>query len=217
MIEMRRLFGMKRFLLSLALLAGVAAPTFAQTTEAQLRAQFPYSVMAAKIPGLTLSAYNEVIRDVARERSGTASSSRPSQPTYRAPAYEPPTYRRYTPPSPSTTYSNGVGSTTFYNSSDGVTGSSNRLGSTTFYNFSDGTNGTSNQLGSSTFHNFNNSRSGSSVSGSSNRIGSTQFHNFDNGVSGSSTQIGGTTFHNFSNGTSCTSNTIGSTTFTNCY
>ena len=34
---------------------------------------------------------------------------------------------------------------------------------------------------------------------------------------GSSTEIGGTTFHNFSNGRNCTSQHIGSQTFTNCH
>jgi hypothetical protein len=199
---------MKRAALCLAFALGVSFPAFAQTTEAELRLAVPYSSMAAKIPGLTVQQYNEAIREYARSLN-----TRPA-PSYPATTYQPPTRRYVAPTRPSIT-ENRAGSTTFYDSSDGVTGTANRLGSTTFYNYSDGTFGTSNRLGSTTFHNLNNPRGGS-LNGTTNRLGTTEFHNFSNGVSGTSSQIGGTTFHNFSDGTSCTSSRIGRTTFTNC-
>lgn len=199
---------MRRAAICLVFALGVALPASAQTTEAELRLAVPYSSLAAKVPSLTVEQYNEAIREYARGLNVRTAPSYPST------TYRPPT-RRYVPSTPPSITQNRMGSTTYYNSSDGTTGTASRLGSTTFYNYSDGTSGTSNRLGSTTFYNFNNPRGGS-LNGSTNRLGTTDFHNFSNGVNGTSSQIGGTTFHNFSDGTQCTSNRVGRTTFTNC-
>ena len=70
--------------------------------------------------------------------------------------------------------SNTIGSTTFYNCNNGVSGTSNTIGGTTFHNFSDGSSATSNTIGGTTYHNSSNP----SLSGTSNEIGGTTFHNW---------------------------------------
>jgi hypothetical protein len=192
---------MRRFVIVCSLVMVVsAASAQAQSLaakEAEIRAAVPYASMLREIPTLTWQQYEAAVRDVARAQSG---------PTAAIPAV-PSLGRNST--------SSRTGSTTFYNSDDGVTGTAQRIGPTTYYNFSNGTNGTSQRIGQSTFSHFNNGSQ--SVDETTTRVGQYQFHNFSNGVSGTSTNIGNSTFHNFSNGTNCTTTRIGSYAYTNCY
>ncbi len=107
-----------------------------------------------------------------------------------------------------------VGRFTYYNDSNGVSGTSTKIGQFRYYNYSNGISGTSNRIGNFTYHNLN--QNGDSTTGTSSTIGRLQFHNFSNGVTGTSSQVGGLTFHNFSNGTQCTSNQIGTFVYTSC-
>jgi hypothetical protein len=150
---------MRRFVIVCSLVMVVsAASAQAQSLaakEAEIRAAVPYASMLREIPTLTWQQYEAAVRDVARAQSG---------PTAAIPAV-PSLGRNST--------SSRTGSTTFYNSDDGVTGTAQRIGPTTYYNFSNGTNGTSQRIGQSTFSHFNNGSQ--SVDETTTRVGSISF------------------------------------------
>ena len=92
-------------LLSALLVALVATPAAAQTTEDELRARMPYAAARARIPGLTLEEYESAIREYARDLDATLPTL--SEPVVRTPLS--PSYRRYQAPAlpsaPSTQHS----------------------------------------------------------------------------------------------------------------
>jgi hypothetical protein len=111
---------MKKVLVgAVLLLVTLVNPVFAQqsATEAEIRRAVPYSRMLREFPDLTITEYNDVVRELAAQeaRKRPAPLSQPHQyqqprPLYRAPSYElpsltpPPTYTAPPLPSSRTTY-----------------------------------------------------------------------------------------------------------------
>ena len=56
------------------LMASLAVAQQLTDVEAQIKAAMPYAAMVREIPGLTLQDYNEAVRQVARERAGSAAA-----------------------------------------------------------------------------------------------------------------------------------------------
>lgn len=99
---------------------------------------------------------------------------------------------------------------TFYNNSDGTSGTATKIGNFTFYNDNKGNSVTANQIGDFTFYNDNKGNSATA-----NQIGNFTFVNGNNGYSGTANQIGNMTFYNDNRGNSATATRLGNTTFVN--
>lgn len=105
-----------------------------------------------------------------------------------------------------------VGNQAFTNCDDGLSGSSQTFGNDTFYQFNDGTSGSIQSFGNTKFSNSNRQ----SLRGSSQILGNTGFSQWNDGVAGMHQRLGNVRFDRYSDGTSCTTQTLGTMSFTNC-
>jgi hypothetical protein len=172
--------------------------------EAEIKRLVPYQQMVREMPGLTMQAYNEAVRELARKELRTGGTM--TIPPAGSPG------RTLSGLTSST--STRIGGFTYYNDSAGASGTSTRIGSSTYYNDSNGVSGSTTRIAPFTYYNMN--KEGRSLTGSTTSIGQFDYHNFSNGVTGTSTRVGNTRYDTFSNGRRCTSTTIGTVVYTNC-
>jgi len=98
------------------------------------------------------------------------------------------------------------------NCDDDLSGSSWTFGGNTLYQFTDGISGSIQSFGNTKFWISNQH----SLRGYSQTLGNTGFSQWNDGVTGMHQRLGNVRFDSYSDGTRCTTQTLGTTSFTNC-